>query len=39
MANAVAFDDVKATRMGDAPESWGCPDCSAMKNDFEMVEI
>lgn len=27
------------TRWADVPETWGCPDCSAMKNDFEMVEI
>ena len=27
------------TRWADVPESWGCPDCSATKKDFEMVEI
>jgi rubredoxin len=27
------------TRWADVPETWGCPDCSAKKNDFEMVEI
>ena len=27
------------TRWADVPENWGCPDCSAKKNDFEMVEI
>lgn len=27
------------TRWADVPESWGCPDCSAKKADFEMVEI
>ena len=23
----------------DVPETWCCPDCSAMKTDFEMIEI
>jgi rubredoxin len=27
------------TRWADVPESWGCPDCSAKKADFEMVEF
>ena len=27
------------TRWKDVPEDWGCPDCSAKKADFEMVEI
>lgn len=27
------------TRWKDVPENWGCPDCSAKKNDFVMVEI
>jgi rubredoxin len=27
------------TRWADVPESWGCPDCSAKKSDFEMVEF
>jgi rubredoxin len=27
------------TRWADVPENWGCPDCSAKKSDFEMVEI
>ena len=27
------------TRWADVPESWGCPDCSAKKSDFEMVEV
>ena len=27
------------TRWKDVPESWGCPDCSAKKADFEMVEF
>jgi rubredoxin len=27
------------TRWADVPENWGCPDCSATKKDFEMVEI
>ena len=27
------------TRWGDVPADWVCPDCSAAKSDFEMVEI
>lgn len=27
------------TRWKDVPETWGCPDCSAKKADFEMVEL
>lgn len=27
------------TRWKDVPESWGCPDCSAKKADFEMIEL
>lgn len=27
------------TRWDDIPEDWLCPDCGAMKNDFEMVVI
>ena len=27
------------TRWEDVPETWGCPDCSATKADFEMIEI
>ncbi len=27
------------TRWEDVPESWSCPDCSANKNDFQMVEV
>jgi rubredoxin len=27
------------TRWADVPEDWGCPDCSAKKADFRMVEI
>jgi len=27
------------TRWADVPESWICPDCSAQKSDFEMVEL
>ena len=23
----------------DIPENWKCPECSAAKNDFEMIEI
>ena len=27
------------TCWADVPESWLCPDCSASKSDFEMVEV
>lgn len=27
------------TRWDDIPEDWLCPDCGAMKTDFEMVVI
>ena len=27
------------TRWQDVPEDWTCPDCSARKSDFEMIEI
>ncbi len=27
------------TRWADVPETFGCPDCSAQKSDFEMIEI
>ena len=27
------------TRWEDVPETWSCPDCSATKKDFQMVEI
>lgn len=27
------------TRWVDVPDGWTCPDCSAPKSDFEMVEI
>ena len=27
------------TRWADVPETFGCPDCSAQKADFEMVEL
>jgi rubredoxin len=27
------------TRWADVPEDWICPDCSAGKGDFEMMEI
>ena len=27
------------TRWEDVPENWTCPDCSATKGDFQMVEI
>jgi rubredoxin len=27
------------TRWADVPPNWGCPECGARKEDFEMVEI
>jgi len=27
------------TRWADVPASWECPDCGAVKEDFEMVEV
>lgn len=27
------------TRWDDVPETWSCPDCGAVKDDFEMVEV
>ena len=27
------------TRWEDVPANWSCPECSARKDDFEMVEI
>ena len=27
------------TRWNDVPDTWGCPDCSAMKADFKMLEL
>lgn len=27
------------TRWEDLPEDWVCPDCGAMKTDFEMIEV
>lgn len=27
------------TKWDDVPLTWMCPDCGAMKDDFEMVEI
>jgi rubredoxin len=27
------------TRWADIPNEWFCPECSAAKDDFEMVEI
>ena len=29
----------QGTRWADVPTDWVCPDCSANKSDFEMVEI
>jgi len=27
------------TRWNDLPEDWFCPECGAMKTDFEMIEV
>ena len=27
------------TRWADVPEDWSCPDCGAIKQDFEMIEV
>lgn len=27
------------TKWADVPPNWSCPDCSARKDDFEMLEI
>lgn len=27
------------TRWADIPEDWVCPDCGAMKSDFQMMEL
>lgn len=27
------------TRWEDVPDTWCCPDCGAIKDDFEMVEM
>ncbi len=27
------------TRWEDVPDDWLCPDCGAMKDDFEMVDV
>ena len=33
-------DEIPAgTHWADVPEDWICPDCSAGKDDFEMVEV
>ena len=30
---------VAGTKWEDVPDDWMCPDCDAMKEDFEMVEL
>jgi len=27
------------TKWEDLPENWQCPECGAMKDDFEMIEL
>ena len=39
-ANGMPDEGIPAgTRWQDVPEDWVCPECSATKADFEMVEI
>lgn len=39
-ANGMPDEGIPAgTRWEDVPEDWVCPECSATKADFEMVEI
>jgi len=39
-AAGLASDGIPpGTRWADVPANWTCPDCSATKSDFEMVEI
>lgn len=39
-ADGMPEDGIPAgTRWVDVPEDWICPDCSAAKADFEMVEL
>ena len=37
---AVGHEDIPAgTLWENVAEDWTCPDCGAMKNEFEMIEI
>jgi rubredoxin len=39
-AEGMPADGVPAgTRWEDIPDDWVCPECSATKSDFEMIEI
>ncbi len=39
-AKGMPEDGIPAgTRWEDVPETWNCPDCSASKSDFQMVEV
>lgn len=39
-ADGMPEDGIPAgTRWADVPDDWVCPDCSASKADFEMVEL
>ena len=39
-ANGMPADGIPpGTRWEDVPETWICPECSATKADFEMIEI
>ncbi len=37
---AEGHEDIPAgTKWEDVPEDWVCPDCGAMKSEFEMMEV
>jgi rubredoxin len=39
-AEGLPAEDIPAgTRWEDVPDSWICPECSATKADFEMIEV
>ena len=39
-ASGLPEDGIKpGTSWEDVPPTWSCPDCGAMKDDFEMVEL
>lgn len=37
---SLGHEDIPAgTLWQDVPEDWTCPDCGAMKSEFEMIEV
>ena len=36
---SVEDDIAPGTRWKDVPDTWVCPDCGAMKSDFDMIEM